>query len=263
MTPLENNIDKNSRNANGIGAENPQVTFIVTNYNYGRYLPEAIKSIVNQTWDRIELIIVDDGSVDDSSNVICDLESEYKDRFTAFRKFLLPANSGKLHALNLAIPEVTSPITIIFDADDVLEPEFTERTVGALLKESKKDSSVAFVYSDCMFFMPSDDGVKRSRSFSNEFDAKLLENHSYIPETAPTYTHALKHLGDNPFDDKIRKYTKHHKWKLLVNAGYTGIYLPEALLNYRIHDSNLSGISKDVFKNGASKNVSAYWKRSP
>ncbi len=49
---------------------NPLITIYITNYNYGRFLKDSIKSVFNQTYTNFELIIIDDGSTDDSRNIL-------------------------------------------------------------------------------------------------------------------------------------------------------------------------------------------------
>ncbi|KAB0302254.1 glycosyltransferase [Vibrio fortis] len=48
----------------------PLVTVYITNYNYGSYIEEAVESVIQQTYDNIEIIIIDDGSTDDSKSII-------------------------------------------------------------------------------------------------------------------------------------------------------------------------------------------------
>ena len=68
------------------------VSIIVNNYNYGRFLGEAIDSALGQTYPRLEVIVVDDGSTDNSRDVI----SSYAGQLTA----LLKCNGGQASAFN-------------------------------------------------------------------------------------------------------------------------------------------------------------------
>jgi glycosyltransferase involved in cell wall biosynthesis len=91
------------------------VSIIVLNYNYGRFLPAAIDSAVSQDHPLCEVIVVDDGSTDNSRAVI----ARYGDRI---RSVLRNTNDGQIPALNCAWPLARHPILIFLDADDVLLP---------------------------------------------------------------------------------------------------------------------------------------------
>ena len=91
------------------------VSIIVLNYNYGRFLAEAIDSALNQDHPICEVIVVDDGSTDNSHAVI----ARYGDRI---RSVLRQTNDGQIPALQDAWPLARHPILIFLDADDVLFP---------------------------------------------------------------------------------------------------------------------------------------------
>jgi glycosyltransferase involved in cell wall biosynthesis len=91
------------------------VSIIVLNYNYARFLVEAIDSVLNQDYPVCEVIVVDDGSTDNSRAVI----ARYGDRI---RSVLRETNDGQIPALKDAWPLARHPILIFLDADDVLFP---------------------------------------------------------------------------------------------------------------------------------------------
>jgi glycosyltransferase involved in cell wall biosynthesis len=91
------------------------VSIIVLNYNYGRFLAAAIDSALNQDHPLCEVIVVDDGSTDNSRAVI----ARYGDRI---QSVLRQTNDGQIPALNSAWPVARHPILIFLDADDVLFP---------------------------------------------------------------------------------------------------------------------------------------------
>lgn len=92
-----------------------KVSIIVVNYNYGRFLGMAIESALAQTWRNLEVIVVDDGSTDESPEVI----SRYAGRITAIRK----ENGGQASAFNLGFQHSNGRLVILLDADDVLYPD--------------------------------------------------------------------------------------------------------------------------------------------
>ena len=91
------------------------VSIIVLNYNYGRFLAEAIESALKQNHPLCEVIVVDDASTDHSRDVI----ARYGDRI---RPVLRETNDGQIPALEDAWPLARHPILIFLDADDILFP---------------------------------------------------------------------------------------------------------------------------------------------
>lgn len=96
----------------------PTVSIIVNNYNYGRYLGEAIDSALAQTYPRVEVIVVDDGSTDNSREVI----ARYGNRIIP----VLKANGGQGSALNAGFRVSTGDLILFLDSDDVLLPNAME-----------------------------------------------------------------------------------------------------------------------------------------
>jgi glycosyltransferase involved in cell wall biosynthesis len=253
------------------------VCVLITSFNYGEYLREAVQSVATQKyrqreWQNIEMIIVDDGSEDDSREVIESLKDEFEKRFIGGgpQSIHLPKREtqtleerkkrGKLDALNRGLRVVKSPITIILDADDRLDPAFTEKTVSLLVEEHNKDHEVAFVYTDCMYFGEGEYGASGPTHVPvGEFNAQaVLRGCNYIPETAPTLTAVLKSVI--PFDTSIKVQTKLHKWQRIVEH-WNGAYLPEPLLEYRQHARNMSGSGERYRKHGPPKRTQDYWEQ--
>lgn len=105
----------------------PTVSVILTSYNHGKFLSEAIESVLNQTFQNFELIIWDDASADDSWHII----SEYRDiRIKAFRN---EVNRGPVFGVNKAISEIAmSEYIAIHHSDDVWETTKLQQQVDFL-----------------------------------------------------------------------------------------------------------------------------------
>jgi hypothetical protein len=101
----------------------PLVSIVVDNFNYGRFLRAAIDSALAQTYAHVEVVAVDDGSTDNSREVI----SSYGDRVAAVFK----ANGGHASAFNAGFRACHGSIVIFLDADDVLLPNAVEEVVRA------------------------------------------------------------------------------------------------------------------------------------
>lgn len=104
------------------------VSVIVNNYNYGRFLPEAIESILHQTYPNIEIVVVDDGSTDDSREII----ESYGQQIIP----VLKRNGGQASAFNAGFQKSTGEIICFLDSDDTFEMVKCEQVV-ALLDENQ------------------------------------------------------------------------------------------------------------------------------
>lgn len=99
----------------------PKVSIIIVNYNYASYVAEAIDSALEQTYPDTEVIVVDDGSTDDSRQII----ASYRDRV----KSIFKENGGQASAANSGYKECTGSIVIFLDSDDMLQPDTLENIV--------------------------------------------------------------------------------------------------------------------------------------
>jgi glycosyltransferase involved in cell wall biosynthesis len=109
----------------------PTVTVIIPTFNREKYLPEAIDSLLRQTVVPDQILIVDDGSTDNTSTVA----ASYPAPVEYFRK----ENGGKSTALNLALKHSTGDFVWVFDDDDVAHPTALERFLAAFEREPTAD----------------------------------------------------------------------------------------------------------------------------
>jgi hypothetical protein len=105
------------------------VSIIINNYNYGRFLPCAIDSALAQSYPDTEVLVVDDGSSDDSRTVI----AAYADRVIP----ILKENGGQASALNAGFARSHGTIVIFLDADDMLHPFVVERVLALFQREAE------------------------------------------------------------------------------------------------------------------------------
>ncbi|MBW4653241.1 MAG: glycosyltransferase [Kaiparowitsia implicata GSE-PSE-MK54-09C] len=101
----------------------PMVSVIINNYNYERFLKQSIDSALAQTYPKTEVIVVDDGSTDQSKDVI----THYGSQITP----LLKQNGGQASAMNAGYEMSQGDLLIFLDADDYLFPETAEQVVAA------------------------------------------------------------------------------------------------------------------------------------
>lgn len=105
----------------------PMVSVIITCFNYGHYLAGAIESVIKQTYQNMEIIVVDDGSRDNTKQVVKLYPVQY-----IFQK-----NQGVAIAKNNGIKQSKGEFFICLDADDKLAPKYVEKTMTKMLENQK------------------------------------------------------------------------------------------------------------------------------
>ncbi len=98
------------------------VSILIVNYNYGRFLADAIDSALAQTWPNVQVVVVDDGSTDESALMM----QTYGDAIQTVYK----ENGGQASGANAGFPLLTGETVIFLDSDDMLEPDAIEKTIG-------------------------------------------------------------------------------------------------------------------------------------
>ena len=94
------------------------ISVIINNYNYEKFIQEAIESVVNQSYKDYELIIVDDGSTDNSREIIERYSFKYSNIFPIFKK-----NGGQASCFNIGYKKAKGDIIAFLDSDDVWKKE--------------------------------------------------------------------------------------------------------------------------------------------
>lgn len=128
------------------------ISVIVPTYNRARYLRDSVPSLLRQTISPAEIVVVDDGSTDDTPAVVAS--------FGPAVRSLRKENGGKAAALNLALPLVTQPYVWIFDDDDMAEPNALDILLGAL----ESDATAGFAWGGFRHFYDEPDGSRLYRA---------------------------------------------------------------------------------------------------
>lgn len=202
----------------------PLVSIIITNYNYGRFLAEAIESALAQTWQDCEILFIDDGSTDGSV--------EIARRYPII--VLTQNNSGVCIARNNALSLARGENVMFLDADDRLVPTAVEHML-ARLRDAPAD--VGYVYGQMEYF-----GVKTGLFASQPFDPRKLAKANFVCATTLLRKQVIVDAGG--YDDGFRMLRE--DWELylrLWSRGYRGEFLPEVILEYRKHKGPTVGTS--------------------
>lgn len=135
----------------------PRVSVIIPCFNHGRFLPSAAASVLAQTLTDLELIIVDDGSTDETPAVMAGLDD-------ARVRTLTTPNRGVSAARNAGLDLARGEFIAFLDADDVWEPDKLARQVAIMDAEPE----VTLVFTDLRRFSPSSAMLERQFSFVPE-----------------------------------------------------------------------------------------------
>lgn len=138
----------------GNSVSEPKVSVIVTSYNLGRFLPDALKSVVTQSWKDWECIVVDDCSTDNTAQVA----KQWAANGFAMRYVRPPKNLGLPAARNFGMAHARGKYVIPLDADDMLAPNALETLSKAL--DSDKDLHIAYGHLDVC----NEEATQRQRS---------------------------------------------------------------------------------------------------
>lgn len=154
-----------------------KVSVIVPVYNVEKYLPKCLDSLVNQTLEDIEILVVNDGSPDNSQAIIDDYAARYPEKIRAFVK----ENGGLSDARNFAVPHATGEYIAFVDSDDYVDLDMYEQMYGKAAEanadvvccpttyEYPTKTLKVYFAEDCQFGKPASEipqVLKRSSSFA-------------------------------------------------------------------------------------------------
>ena len=220
-------------------SEMPLITLAIPSFNHALYIKQSIESIVAQDYANIELIIIDDGSSDDSVAVIESMASACRNRFVRY-EFRSRPNKGQAETLNEALEWAEGEYFSMLSSDDVLLPEKTSRLLACISAED----DVAGVFSGFEYI----DGDGQLIGTENHpetyftFDDVLAHRHSLQTCTQLFRTECLRATGGYLEGCYIEDWYMCLK---LTELGYRLKNVPFISTSYRYHDTN---ISKDRLK---------------
>lgn len=211
------------------------VSIVIPCYNHEDYIQESIMSVVNQNYDNIELIVIDDGSKDASVEKIKELVHVCKARFKRF-EFRVRANVGLCATLNEGIDWCQGEYYAAIASDDVLKPEKTALQVDYL---NQHPSCVA-VFGSVETILS--DGTHLRRSVyppeKYKFDDIFFHRHRLPAPTQMIRLRSLVATGAYPVGLAIEDW---YMWLKLSVSGATLDNLGVVVTAYRRHTGNMSG----------------------
>lgn len=222
----------------------PAITVVIPCYNYGRYLQDAIDSLMAQTFQSFEVIIVDDTSTDDSWEVC----KSFHNPKAGIRSIQHRSNLGTAATLNTAIKNSYGQFITVLSADDMYMPDRIEKLYRASL--AYPDS---VIYDDIIWRTPKGDIVKKMREYyfdnlvDNNEPGLLFRNVMHAGIMYPRK--AWKETGGYP--NIMRDGREDWAFNIaLGRAGYCGVHLQEPLYIYRREKQNRSLTNTTPYHHG-------------
>jgi glycosyltransferase involved in cell wall biosynthesis len=217
----------------------PLVTVVIGNYNYARFLPEAVESVRSQTYKRWELIICDDGSTDDSREVLERLAGE-----DPRIRLLFKENGGLTTAWNCALEHSSGDIICLFDADDIMLPNKLE----AVCQAFHSNPRAGYVYHKFQLidstgrpFGSDQPGVMHSGWLHD----RAVRSGGHVIHSNSLVTCLRRELADRVFPLPIGVGPFGDRYIANLAVFMTEVSsIPECLAYYRIHDRNNYGTDR-------------------
>jgi glycosyltransferase involved in cell wall biosynthesis len=198
----------------------PFVSVIIPVYNGAKFIADAIKSVCMQSYEPLEIVIVDDGSTDDTSMIVRSFKGI---------RYIRQENYGCAAARNIGITQSSGELLAFLDADDYWAANKLNIQVGCLLN----DSHIGYTLGRQQNFLES--GTQRPQWLRKEL---LIEKHTGFLPTLVIHRRIFDMVG--PFDADYRISSDVEWFCRLKDTGISGIVVPEVVLYRRIHNSNLS-----------------------
>jgi len=234
----------------------PLVSIVVTSYNHAEYLDKRMQSLLAQTYDNIEINVVDDCSTDNSAEVLANYASNPKVKIT-----LLHENQGYANASNIGVDLSRGDYIMFAECDDFSEPSQIEKLINALLLNA--NAGVAF----CQSNMVDENGIIFGTDF--EYREKLFQElcsgdvlipqkmaHKFflrscvIPNMSAAIIRKKYYDLAGGFDSRYKACADWDFWCRIVNL-CDFYYVAKPLNNFRSHQTtvrNTSGIQTSTLE---------------
>lgn len=207
----------------------PDISVVINNYNYGSFLPRAIDTALAQRDVRAEIVVVDDGSTDDSHAVI----AGYGDRI---RPVLKP-NGGQASAINAGVAASTAPLVAFLDADDWWAPDKLSAVVSAFRQAPRAGLVYHRLQPSLSDGTPAFRAIPRSLC-SGDLSRRLARSGGRWPYPMTSSLSVRRSAWDDAGAIPDRFRISADAWLTGVVPFVTEVVaLPEALGFYRIHNN--------------------------
>ena len=217
----------------------PKISIIVPIYNTEKYLTDCINGVVNQTFIDFELLLINDGSIDNSEN-ICRVFAANDDRIKLFNK----ANGGQPSALNYGIDRATGDYLMFLDADDY----WCDNEILSKLYTTAETNNLDIVRGECKEVNNKGEILTKysGGKYKEEYCNKVVDSVFLIDKIADKkyfmvlYLIKRASLGNLRYNDK-RVFLQDAELNLMLcSQCLRCMYIPEVFYAYRKHDDAIT-----------------------
>lgn len=238
MFPIEKTIILETRNAGRSGSE-ALISVAVSLFNYDKYLPECLGSVVEQTHQRLELVIVDDGSSDASIEVARSWIEDHQSRFERCLLVQHTQNQGLSQTRNTAFELARADYVFVLDADNMIYPRALERlleciqTTGAGVAYSQLE-----IFGDQTASQLDNFGGQKRLGLADVWDPASFKKLNYVDAMSLISKDAWRRVGG--YTNMNYGLEDYELWCKFIEHNIDGIFIPEILCRYRLHNSSMT-----------------------
>lgn len=219
-------------------AHTPKFSVVIPAYNVSAYIADCVNSVLAQTETDFEVIVVDDGSTDDTAQIV----SSFVDpRVHLVRR----SNGGLATARNTGIRAAIGEFVAFLDADDRWCPE----KLAAHRQALEQDPNASVSYDWSVFINKQGERTGLSMAQTQKVithEALLLKNYLGNGSTAVVRRSVLEQTGG--FDESLRRFVDHELWVRLAFHGHHFRLVPHQLTEYRIHPASFTADTQRMLK---------------
>ncbi len=226
-TPLK--VPKNQQNG--------LVSVIIPNYNHAQYISDAIQSVLNQEYRQFEIIVVDDGSTDNSREVV----AQFGDKV----KYIWQENQGLSAARNTGIAVANGEYIGLLDADDIYEPDFMSVLVSLMAEHPDVDG----VHCGYRFVDHQNNPLPQIEARTipeGQLYQQLLNSNFLVPESILVRKHCYSKVG--PFDISLSACEDWDMW-LRMSSRFNIVGTTRILTRHRILPGSMSADPQRMLDN--------------
>jgi len=233
----------------------PRVSVVIPAFNYARYLPAAIESVLAQTHAEFELLVVDDGSTDETRGVV----AHYRD---ARVRYVWQENAGLSAARNTGIREAHFEYVAFLDADDFWAPQFLERV---LQRFAELGPEFALIATDANRVdvegrpLPANKHARAGDAWFGELRARdfCLRNR---PLSSSVVIRRAAFAECGGFDPVLKSSEDRDMW-IRITERHRAWFVAEPLASIRRHGSNMSRNAPRMQRNSSTV-IARAWRRA-
>ena len=202
-------------------SDNVRVSVVIPCFNYGHHLSEAVETVLAQTLEAFEIVIVDDGSTDDSAAVAQRLIDAHPE--ASIRLISQPNSGSPGHSRNVGIAAARADYIVCLDADDMLALDYLDRCAATL----DRHPEAAVAYGALQAF-----GDDTTLTDPREWDTRAELDCNFLTVASMFRRVAWEQVGG--IDTEIG-YEDWDFWIGCIEHGWVGVKAPGALWYYRVH----------------------------